>query len=370
MSGQIKLKLPSGGSKTIAAPDSAATETITLPAGTKTLATVENFTSTGIDDNATSTKLTTTSTGIDVTGTVIADGLTVDTNTLYVDSANNRVGIGTSSPAAKLHVNSNVLASSANDADVRDYRIEFSGRQQTGGIDFNLSSPTAFLDFYAGGSPTNLGAWSGGMRFHTGGTNQTGTERMRIDSNGLGIGTSSPQTDLVVSNGGNVGMEWSTTDYTNNMRQLAYNRGTDAYVALRTEASQHEFYIGGTERMRIDSSGNLKFDSGYGSAATAYGCRAWVNFRGTGTVAIRASGNASSITDNGAGDYTLNFSTTFPDNSFACVGITNTNTGDANRPVVICNTNQTPSSVTIESVGTHNNNTNIDCGVISISVFR
>ena len=75
MSGQIKLKLPSGGSKTIAAPDSAATETITLPAGTKTLATVENFTSTGIDDNATSTKLTTTSTGIDVTGTVTTDGI-------------------------------------------------------------------------------------------------------------------------------------------------------------------------------------------------------------------------------------------------------------------------------------------------------
>ena len=37
MSGQIKLNLPSGGNKTIAAPDSAATETITLPAGTKTL---------------------------------------------------------------------------------------------------------------------------------------------------------------------------------------------------------------------------------------------------------------------------------------------------------------------------------------------
>jgi hypothetical protein len=54
-----------------------------------------------------------------------------------------------------------------------------------------------------------------------------------------------------------------------------------------------------TERMRIDSSGNLKFNSGYGSVATAYGCRAWVNFNGTGTVAIRASGNVSSITDNG-----------------------------------------------------------------------
>ena len=38
--------------------------------------------------------------------------------------------------------------------------------------------------------------------------------------------------------------------------------------------------------------------------APIYACRAWVNFNGTGTVAIRASGNVSSITDNGTGDYT------------------------------------------------------------------
>jgi hypothetical protein len=37
-----------------------------------------------------------------------------------------------------------------------------------------------------------------------------------------------------------------------------------------------------------------------------YSCRAWVNFNGTGTVAIRASGNVTSITDNGTGDYTVN----------------------------------------------------------------
>jgi hypothetical protein len=47
--------------------------------------------------------------------------------------------------------------------------------------------------------------------------------------------------------------------------------------------------------------------------------RAWVNFNGTGTVAIRASGNVSSITDNGTGDYTVNFTTAMPDiNYSAC----------------------------------------------------
>jgi hypothetical protein len=49
-----------------------------------------------------------------------------------------------------------------------------------------------------------------------------------------------------------------------------------------------------------------------GGSAPVYACRAWVNFNGTGTVAIRASGNVSSITDNGTGDYTVNFTTALP----------------------------------------------------------
>jgi len=48
-------------------------------------------------------------------------------------------------------------------------------------------------------------------------------------------------------------------------------------------------------------------------SAPSYSARAWVNFNGTGTVAIRASGNVSSITDNGTGLYTVNFSTAISD---------------------------------------------------------
>jgi hypothetical protein len=77
---------------------------------------------------------------------------------------------------------------------------------------------------------------------------------------------------------------------------------------------------GGSERARIDSSGNFQFNSGYGSVATAYGCRAWVNFNGTGTVAIRASGNVTSITDNNTGDYTVNFTNAMPDANYAMIG--------------------------------------------------
>jgi hypothetical protein len=46
--------------------------------------------------------------------------------------------------------------------------------------------------------------------------------------------------------------------------------------------------------------------------------KAWVNFNGTGTVAIRASYNVSSITDNGTGDYTVNFTTAMTDANY-CV---------------------------------------------------
>jgi hypothetical protein len=46
-------------------------------------------------------------------------------------------------------------------------------------------------------------------------------------------------------------------------------------------------------------------------------CKAWVNFNGTGTVAIRAQYNVSSITDNGTGDYTVNFTTAMPDANYA-----------------------------------------------------
>lgn len=80
----------------------------------------------------------------------------------------------------------------------------------------------------------------------------------------------------------------------------------------------------GTEQVRVDSTGNLKFNSGYGSAATGYGCRAWVNFNGQGTVAIRASGNVTSITDNGTGDYTINFTTAMPDTNYCGTMFTGT----------------------------------------------
>ena len=67
------------------------------------------------------------------------------------------------------------------------------------------------------------------------------------------------------------------------------------------------------------------------SAGTQIGtfCRAWVNFNGTGVVAIRASFNVSSITDNGTGDYTVNFTTAMPDANYSVSGLAGRTTGDS-----------------------------------------
>ena len=73
-----------------------------------------------------------------------------------------------------------------------------------------------------------------------------------------------------------------------------------------------------TDLLIITDSGNFQHNSGYGSAATAYGCRAWVNYNGTGA-AIRASGNITSVTKNGTGDYTINFTTAMPDVNYSAV---------------------------------------------------
>jgi hypothetical protein len=61
-----------------------------------------------------------------------------------------------------------------------------------------------------------------------------------------------------------------------------------------------------------------------------YKCRAWVNFNGTGTVAIRAAGNVASITDNGTGDYTVNFTTAMPDANYNAVAMSRRSDGASN----------------------------------------
>ena len=70
------------------------------------------------------------------------------------------------------------------------------------------------------------------------------------------------------------------------------------------------------------SGSNFQCNSGYGSVATAYGCRAWVNFNGVAaTPTIRSSGNVSSLTDRGVGLYTVNFTNALPDANYSMEGV-------------------------------------------------
>lgn len=112
-------------------------------------------------------------------------------------------------------------------------------------------------------------------------------------------------------------------------------------------------------------------------SAPIYACRAWVNFNGTGTVAIRASGNVTSITDNGTGDYTVNFTTAMPDANYA-VNLSNTVTAGyaslvvgniaANRTGAVVQA-PTASNIRVSFVNP-STGAAFDIEYVSISVFR
>jgi hypothetical protein len=87
--------------------------------------------------------------------------------------------------------------------------------------------------------------------------------------------------------------------------------------------------------------------------ALAYDCRAWVNFNGTGTVAIRASGNVSSITDGGVGIYTVNFANAMPDVNYAVTGFARKSAIDDANPLLLSSNHTytyTTSAVQVKTV--------------------
>jgi hypothetical protein len=70
-------------------------------------------------------------------------------------------------------------------------------------------------------------------------------------------------------------------------------------------------------------------------SAPIYAARAWVNFNGTGTVAIRASGNVTSITDNGTGDYTVNFTVAMSDANYVVAGLCRSSGVSSGAPIQV-----------------------------------
>ena len=119
------------------------------------------------------------------------------------------------------------------------------------------------------------------------------------------------------------------------------------------------------------------FTTAVGSAPS-YACRAWVNFNGAGTVAIRASGNVSSITDNGVGNYTVNFTTAMPDTNYSIAGIVSVSGfgGGVATPLVLAeglaasNTYslKTQSAITVFTIN-NENDTAFDAFSANVSIF-
>jgi hypothetical protein len=144
-------------------------------------------------------------------------------------------------------------------------------------------------------------------------------------------------------------------------------QGTDTNTGVYFPgADRIGFAEGGVQVGEFDASGNFQFNSGYGSVGVAYGCRAWVNFNGTGTVAIRASGNVSSITDNGTGDYTVNFTTAMPDADYSVVigrAISDSSAaGGGIQSQTTATVRMTPQRTTA--------GVNVDTTIVNVAVFR
>jgi hypothetical protein len=197
----------------------------------------------------------------------------------------------------------------------------------------------------------------------------TGNTNLATSSGSVGIGTSSPVVGraLTLNSASNYfGLVLQTSGTTRG--QIIQESTGNIYVDAGSDGGSGAliFRTNGIERGQFDSSGNFKFNSGYGSVATAYGCRAWVNFDGTGTVAIRASGNVSSITDIDTGSYGVNLATAMPDANYSAVG-SQSDDSMANAGVEV--TPSTSSSILVKTKN-FSNNTRVDALKVSIAVFR
>jgi hypothetical protein len=114
-----------------------------------------------------------------------------------------------------------------------------------------------------------------------------------------------------------------------------------------------------------------KLDGAQSGSAPIYAARAWVNFNGTGAVAIRASGNVTSITDNDVGDYTINFTTAMADANYSIQGwcrYPNTVNG---RGLLSAFNNSTYSTTAVQVRQCESNlGTAQDGDIVCVSVFR
>ena len=196
----------------------------------------------------------------------------------------------------------------------------------------------------------------------------SGSNNIVLDSSGrVGIGTTPGSTLNVVGNEIRFSNSTNASFY-GAISHDAVTTGNNFYDVQDTGG--HVFRLSGTELMRIANNGAISTVVPGGSTLyPAFDCRAWVNFNGTGTVAIRASGNVSSITDNGTGDYTVNFTTAMADANYSVCG---SNVGSVNSNyfsfVSSANVAVTSSSARINLA--HTSGSPYDQTQINVAIFR
>ena len=246
---------------------------------------------------------------------------------LYISSTGD-VGIGTDAPSQKLSV--------SDGAGGLINLFPYSGTGYAGAELMVYDNSTQLLEFGANTQSTYLNVLTAlPLTF---GTNTT--ERMRITSDGnVGIGTSTPDTTLHIKPTANTSIRF--TSYNINYLGVEFDGTTkselsvaaggsralmtaeDGYVILGAyDTNNTELGIFTQQIARLSITGDGSFYRVIPGGSVGYPdfcARAWVNFNGTGTVAIRASGNVSSITDNSTGSYAVNLTTAMPDANYACL---------------------------------------------------
>jgi hypothetical protein len=196
---------------------------------------------------------------------------------------------------------------------------------------------------------------------------------------GVGIGSGSPVRALHVAGSGSceVVLEQTNGKADNRKYNLLVDGGSSTVtpnfvVRILNDAGSAETVTA----FRYDgTTGNFAFNSGYGSVATAYGCRAWVNYNGGGA-SIRASGNVSSVTKNGGGDYTINFANAMPDANYCVSTITLGNDTAGTQAQCLIHGSNSGGATTMTAsalrvmTGSTSSNSVFDKAIVSVAVFR
>jgi hypothetical protein len=175
-------------------------------------------------------------------------------------------------------------------------------------------------------------------------------------------GTITGITDLAVADGG-------TGASTLLANAVLLGNGTSALQTVAPSTSGNILTSNGTTWTSATAPTGITATTG---SAPYYGARAWVNFNGTGTPAIRASGNVTSITDNDTGLYTINFTTAMPDTSYTTVGssIGSTTTADGTILTGTAGGAAPTTSAVQVRMSYAPSNTQIDVTYVSVAVFR